>query len=225
MHPRVMRETLSPVRPRVVYSITPIYVSPSTAFDSRSRWSIVEQRLGPRYHALVQFVALLRGVNVGGRTIPMAQVRDCVRDLGVDSVSTVLQTGNIRLESDRDSVELKRTLETALGERFSYWAHVHLLEMSSLRRIVEGSPFGTSEPDRHSYVVFVDGGCEREIVAEVTDLIGADEAVELGDGVLYWGVPKGRTLESSFAKHLTKAKYRDFHTTRNITTLRKIIGP
>ncbi len=75
----------------------------------------------------------------------------------------------------------------------------------------------------HSYVVFFEQGLERQLVAEASALDGAGGTIAVGEGVVYWKVEKGSTLTSDFAKLLTKARYRDFHTSRNINTLRKII--
>lgn len=154
----------------------------------------------------------------------MAELRACFREMGFEDVTTVLQTGNVLLKSDRALPELKRTIETGLLERFNYPAHVHIVEMSRLRQIVEASPFDGGDSQMHSYVVFFESGRERELAVEAQGINGESESVELGDGVLYWQVPKGSTLRSSFSKFLTKARYRDFHTNRNINTLHKIVG-
>jgi uncharacterized protein (DUF1697 family) len=53
--------------------------------------------------------------------------------------------------------------------------------------------------------------------------LGPQERVAAGEGVVYWRVDKGSTLKSNFAKLLTKAKYRDFNTNRNLNTLRKLL--
>ena len=69
---------------------------------------------------------------------------------------------------------------------------------------------------------FMERGLEKDLAAEKVAL-GKDEWVEAGDGVVYWRVDKGSTLQSPFGKLLTKAKYRDFNTNRNLRTLRKLI--
>jgi hypothetical protein len=60
-------------------------------------------------------------------------------------------------------------------------------------------------------------------MGEVGDDVNDIDRLVIGDGMIYWRVPKGSTLQSGFAKYLTKARYRDAHTNRNINTLRKII--
>ena len=154
----------------------------------------------------------------------MSELRDCFSDMGLGEVTTVLQTGNVLFNSDDTVTALKATIEAALQKKFDYPARVQVYRLAKLRKIVEGSPFGGGDSQMHSYVVFFEGGLENELVAAVGDLDNKIERVEAGDGVLYWRVPKGSTLTSDFAKYLVKARYRDLHTSRNINTLRKIVG-
>jgi uncharacterized protein (DUF1697 family) len=65
-------------------------------------------------------------------------------------------------------------------------------------------------------------GLENDLAAEEVELANG-ERVAAGDGVIYWRVDKGSTLQSRFGKLLTKARYRDFNTNRNLRTLRKLL--
>jgi uncharacterized protein (DUF1697 family) len=168
------------------------------------------------------WVALLRGVNVGGRTIRMADLRETLDELGLANVETVLQSGNVSFEAPGTGEQLKHRIEATLSERFGYDAKVQIIERERLRKIIDAYPFGTAGADRHDYVIFLEGDREKGLAAEEVDL-GAQERVAAGDGVVYWRVDKGSTLGSNFAKLLTKAKYRDFNTNRNLKTLRKLL--
>ena len=168
------------------------------------------------------WVALLRGVNVGGRTIKMAELRETLGALGLENVETVLQSGNVRFDSTLSGEQLQATIEKGLGKRFGYKAHVQVVERSKLDQVIDAYPFGTAGEDSHDYVVFMERGLEKDLAAEKVDL-GNDERVEAGDGVVYWRVQKGSTLQSPFGKLLTKTKYRDFNTNRNLRTLRKLV--
>ncbi len=180
-------------------------------------------RSSPSYHERVRYVALLRGVNVGGRTIPMSDLRAGCEAMGLDDVSTVLQSGNVLFSSGEGAAALKSRVEAGLRERFEYPARVQIYTLATLKRIVDASPFSKSDPLTHSYVVFFEKGLEKQLMGEVGDDVNDIDRLVIGDGVIYWRVPKGSTLQSGFAKYLTKARYRDAHTNRNINTLRKII--
>ena len=169
------------------------------------------------------YVALLRGINVGGRTVRMSDLKACFDDMGFEDALTILQTGNVLFSSSKKPDALKRTIEAGLLRQFEYPARVQIFELSRLRAIVEASPYDDGDPRMHSYVVFFENGLEEQLMNDVA--LNPDiERIQMGDGVLYWNVPKGSTLDTAFAKQLVKKRFRDFHTTRNMTTLRKVIG-
>jgi uncharacterized protein (DUF1697 family) len=169
---------------------------------------------------MTRFVALLRGVNVGGVTMKSADLADVVRGLGYDDVKTVLASGNVLFTTGESAATAKTRLEKALGDRFGYEAWVHVLTAAAVERIAADFPFARSE-DRHAYVVFV---VRPEVRAELlaTELDPAVEEVAEGGGVLYWTVPKGSTLDSAFGKAQAVARHKPWLTTRNLNTLEKL---
>jgi uncharacterized protein (DUF1697 family) len=71
---------------------------------------------------MTQYIALLRGVNVGGITVKSADLRTVFEELGYDGVRTVLASGNVVFESPSRTARgtLKRRIEAALRDRFGY---------------------------------------------------------------------------------------------------------
>ena len=169
---------------------------------------------------MTRYVALLRGVNVGGVNMKMADLADVVRGLGYDDVKTVLASGNVLFTTPDAAAASKDRLEAALRERFGYEAWVHVLTVDAVQTIIDAFPYERSA-DRHAYVVFV-------LKPEVRDELLAvklDPAVEqatAGDGVVYWSVPKGDTLESAMGKAQSASKHKPWLTTRNLNTLEKL---
>ena len=86
----------------------------------------------------MEYVALLRGVNVGGITIRSADLRELFAGLGFDNVRTYLASGNVRFTSDAaERAELKAMTEQALTERFGYEAGI-VLRAGVLKRMRSG---------------------------------------------------------------------------------------
>ena len=168
------------------------------------------------------WIALLRGINVGGRTIKMADLCEALERVGLQNVETILQSGNVTFDSPDGAARLKERLEATLRERFGYDAKVQVLEHDQLSKIIDAYPFGKADGSQHDYVIFLERGLERDLASEEVEL-GAQERVAPGDGVVYWRVGKGSTLTSAFGKLLTRARYRDFNTNRNLKTLRKLV--
>jgi len=170
---------------------------------------------------MTDYVALLRGVNVGGVNLKMADLAEVVRGLGYTNVKTVLASGNV-LFTTQDAVSTaKQTLESALRERFGYEAWVHVLTVDAIRTIVAAYPFPRSD-ERHAYVVFA---VKPEVRAELlaVELDDAVERAQAGDGVIYWSVTKGSTLDSAMGKAQSAARHKPWITTRNLNTLEKLL--
>jgi len=170
---------------------------------------------------MTDYAALLRGVNVGGVNLKMADLAEVVRGLGYTNVKTVLASGNVLFTTGDAASTAKQTLESALRERFGYEAWVHVLTVDAIRAIVAAYPFPRSG-ERHAYVVFA---VKPEVRAELL-AVALDDTVEqaqAGDGVIYWSVPKGSTLDSAMGKAQSAARHKPWITTRNLNTLEKLI--
>jgi uncharacterized protein (DUF1697 family) len=174
---------------------------------------------------MARYIALLRGINVGGINIKMADLKDAISSLGFDNVKTVLASGNVLFDSDRaDRGAIKSDIEACLRERFGYDAWIVLVDHQSLAAIVEGFPFEADRDGWHPYVLLSsDPASLDDMFAAAQSLALGDEAVALGDGVLYWHVERGETLKSPFGKLSAKAKYKSTTTNRNLRTLRKLL--
>ena len=172
-----------------------------------------------------RYVALLRGINVGGITVTMAALADTVSALGHSAVKTVLASGNVVFESDDPEVPaVKAGLERALSERFGYQAWVVLMTRDQLAEAVAGYPFEDRD-GWHSYVLF---GSEPalldELLAAAATLEPADERVQPGAGLLYWQVRRAVGIKSPFSSLSAKARYKSTTTNRNLRTLHKILA-
>jgi len=171
---------------------------------------------------MTKYVALLRGVNVGGRVIKMADLKACLEKAGFKNVKTFLQSGNVVLESDKNEDALKQQIERVLTKTFNYPAKVWVVSADNLSKIVQANPFAGAPKDYQQYVIFFENGLEKDFAAEAVDL--ADEEVKVGEAVAYWKVKKGQTLQSTRGKLLAKSKYKNCNTNRNLNTLNKIIS-
>jgi len=174
---------------------------------------------------MTRYVALLRGINVGGINIKMADLRQVFVDLGFEGTKTVLASGNVLFSSDSpDLAGLKATIEAALRKAFGYEAWVFVLEIATLSRIVESYPFDPEREGWHPYVMFTADAAVLDGLLEVKDSLDPGiERIEAGDGVLYWEVERGMTLKSSFGRNTGKPKLKAVTTTRNLRTLVKLL--
>ncbi|MDV6262213.1 DUF1697 domain-containing protein [Rhodococcoides yunnanense] len=172
-----------------------------------------------------EWVVLLRGINVGGINIKMADLREALTSAGFTDVRTVLATGNVLLGSSLTADAVKAQAESTLAQAFGYQAWVVVLNVPTLRAIVESYPFDAEREGWHPYVVFgSDDSHLTELSALAEELDSELERIAEGNSVLYWEVRKGNTTDSAFGKSTAKAKYKATTTTRNVRTLVKILA-
>lgn len=177
---------------------------------------------------MVAWVALLRGVNVGGVTIRSAELSQTFTGLGFASVRTVLASGNVVFETDAaasDRPKLKAQIEKALRDRFSYDAWIVLVTVDELRRAANAFPFDADDSSRQPWVIFcVDDAARDELVDAAAAMDTRADPVAAGPSVVFWNPVKGTTTDTPFAKLVAKSTYRARTTNRNLRTLRKILG-
>lgn len=171
---------------------------------------------------MTTFAAFLRGVNVGGVNLKMAEVVRALEDAGFGSVRTFLASGNVRLDSSGKAPSVRKKAETALRDAFGYEAWVLVYDLETVRAIADGYPFEREVADHHSYVTFVS---DPDVLDELAALdAGPDEKIARGDGVVYWQVLRSRTLDSAMGKTMGKKRYKSSTTTRNLRTLAKVLS-
>ena len=157
-------------------------------------------------------VALLRGINVGGRNkVAMADLRKIVESLGHGEVATYIQSGNVVFTSDHTDTaaiagELGRALEETLGVRSS----VVVLSRAELAEVIAANPFPDEANPRHLHAIFRGaevGAQEAAAVAaaerRARDKGGRDQAKVVGRTV-YLRTPDGLG-RSELAAQLTRS--------------------
>ena len=175
---------------------------------------------------MTKYAAFLRGVNVGGVNLKMAEVATALADAGFANVRTILASGNVLLESGAGVAAVRKKAEGTLRERFGYDAWVLVYDIDTVRAVVDGYPFEREVDGYQSYVTFV---ADKAVLNELTapagpgEGAGADEKISRGEGVVYWQVPKGATLDSTIGKTMGKPRYKSSTTTRNLRTLAKVL--
>jgi uncharacterized protein (DUF1697 family) len=101
-------------------------------------------------------IALLRGVNVGGKKVVMAELREVVASLGHADVATYIQSGNVLFSSDQaDTGELAAGLEQAMAETLGVQAGVVVLSREELAQVVRDNPYAGEPNPKFVHVIFL----------------------------------------------------------------------
>ena len=88
------------------------------------------------------YIALLRGINVGGhRKLKMADLRTIISDMGFENVQTYIQSGNVVFEaSEIDTDELSRKIKLQVETTFGYEVPVIIRTAAVLKSILANMP-------------------------------------------------------------------------------------
>ncbi|MGV0849642.1 DUF1697 domain-containing protein [Mycolicibacterium phlei] len=172
---------------------------------------------------MTRYAAFLRGVNVSGVNLKMADVAKALEDAGFTNVRTILASGNVLLDNRAGVASVREKAQRALRDAFGYDAWVLAYDLDTVRAISEAYPFEREVEGHHSYVTFVaDDQVLDELAALAADP-GPQERIARGDGVIYWQVPRQSTLDSAIGKTMGKKRYKAATTTRNLRTLEKVL--
>jgi len=151
-----------------------------------------------------RYVALLRGINVGGRNlIRMADLKACFEKHGHEDVVTYIASGNVLFTSGgARRAALERDLEAMLAKRFGYEASVVLRTDKQIGAIVEGAPDGFgSRPDSYRYdVIFLKEPLKAAAAMKVVPTKDGVDEVRAGPGALYFSRLIERASESRLSK-------------------------
>jgi uncharacterized protein (DUF1697 family) len=175
----------------------------------------------------MKYVALLRGINVGGNNIiKMVELRARFEEMGFSDVATYIQSGNVVFAA-KPATKAKLTLkiEKALSEAFGYVSKVVLVSAEELELAVSEAPKGFGrQPDKYRYdVLFVkEPMTPAEALEQVPAKPGVDE-VFAGKHALYFRRLIARSTQSQLSKVVQKPVYKSL-TIRNWNTTSKLLA-
>ena len=184
-------------------------------------------------------VALLRGINVGGRNrLAMADLRDVVTALGHRDVATYVQSGNVVLsaagtDGDVEPAALAAELERAIARRCDVHPDVVVLSRDALARVVADNPFPDEDDPTHLHVVFQQDGAADGADAAVAAAVeraaqkGSRDEARVVDGVLYLRTPAGlgrSELAAQLGRRDTATALGGPGTTRNWATVTRLLA-
>jgi len=171
----------------------------------------------------VRYVALLRGINVGGKAmIKMAELKACVEQLGLDGVSTYIASGNVLFESrKRDAAKLEGEIERAIEGRFGLPVRVIVLDRAAYGKIVAAVPKQwVGDEAVRANVAFVHRSADAREVVRALQPDPEVEAVKAVDGAILWATRRDQVNRSVMRKLIGGSAYKQL-TVRNLnTTLR-----
>ena len=175
----------------------------------------------------IRYLALLRGINVGGNNIiKMADLKACFKSMGFSDVATYIQSGNIIFKSEKKSkTKLTDKIQTELSKTFHYDAKVVVITYQQLKNIVNNAPsdFGKDASQYRYDVIFLkEPLTAKTAMNSIKIKEGVDNAYE-GKNVLYFSRLVEKASQSYLNKVITLPVYKNM-TIRNWNTTTKLLA-
>ncbi|MGH9135986.1 MAG: DUF1697 domain-containing protein [Acidimicrobiales bacterium] len=171
-----------------------------------------------------RFVAFLRAVNVGGRTVTNERLRDEFAALGFDDVSTFLASGNVLFIATEGTTDLDRRIEAQLQQSLGYEVATFVRSAAELVAIAAYDPFPGVE-SREGDTVYVNflrqavtAGARRQLAEASNDL----DLLHTHKRELYW-LRRGPHMESTLKTQLLDRAV-GISTNRNMNTVRRLVA-
>jgi uncharacterized protein (DUF1697 family) len=173
-----------------------------------------------------KYLALLRGINVGGNNIiKMVALKGCFEGLGFSDVTTFIQSGNVIFSSEeKDVVVLCGKIEKALSDEFGYKACVVLMTDKALKDAVKLAPKGFGQEStvyRYDVVFLKQPLTARRAIKDVPLKEGVD-TVHAGKNVLYFSRRISQAAQSKLSKMIRLPIYKSM-TIRNWNTTTRLL--
>jgi uncharacterized protein (DUF1697 family) len=171
------------------------------------------------------YLALLRGINVGGKNkVPMAGLRTCLEELGCENVRTYIASGNVLFESTKSSAELTEEIREALPKKFkldSELVEVLVLSRDQLQKVIDQAPkgFGTEPGTYHSDAIFLMGITSDEAIKVFDPREGVDNVWQ-GDLAIYSRRLSAQRTKSRLSKIMSSPLYKQMTIRSWATTAR-----
>jgi uncharacterized protein (DUF1697 family) len=172
-----------------------------------------------------RYIAFLRAINVGGRTVKMQELRAIFESLGFERVETVIASGNVVFDADGTGGKgLESWIERGLAEALGYEVGTFVRTTRELVAVHENQPFEAAELGENGvvYALFLRKAPTAAMRRELEELTTSNDEARVGAREVYW-LRRERGKESDlFATRLGKVLESET-TVRNMNTVRRIV--
>lgn len=138
-------------------------------------------------------IALFRGINVGGNNkLPMKELVAVLEGLGLQSIKTYIQSGNVIFQSKASDTQLATRIAAAIKKSHGFEPNVLLLDSATLERVIKANPFPEGEGEGNTlHFNFLASVPPKPDLAGIEKVRAASERWQLKDDVFYLYAPDG----------------------------------
>ncbi|MFH1763735.1 MAG: DUF1697 domain-containing protein [Gemmatimonadota bacterium] len=175
-----------------------------------------------------QYIAFLRGINVGGHRVKMDHLRNLFKELGYVDVATVIASGNVVFSSpSRDMEGLRFELERHLANDLGYEVATFIRTPAELKEIAALAPSllaPTTSSGLSLYVLFLSTPADSGLRSRLSEHGSAIDEFRFSGREVYWLIQGKLSQSPLFGAGLEKALRGLPFTMRNMTTIGKLVA-
>jgi uncharacterized protein (DUF1697 family) len=170
-----------------------------------------------------RYVALLRAVNVGGRTIKMDRLRAIFEELPFKNVETFIASGNVLFDTTaRDIGALERKIEKHLEAKLGIEVGTYLRALDDLPGVAANHPFGDAKSRGHTLSVgFFKGPLPADLLKKLKGISTEYDDFHVHGREVYWYC-RGNMSDSILWKGALGKLLGAENTFRNVTTIQRL---
>ncbi len=174
----------------------------------------------------MQYIALLRGINVGGNNkVAMADLRLCFEKTGFTNVRTYINSGNVFFESpEQDEVNLVAQCEQAIEGQFGFRVVCAVISADEIKESLAHAPkwWDENPEDKHNALFIIAPKTAKEIMEEVGEAKPDYEKIAAHGRIIFWTAPLATFGRTRYSKIVGTSAYQ-FITIRNSRTAKKLV--
>lgn len=180
-----------------------------------------------RKEQIMRYVALLRGINVGGKNkVPMKELKAIFENLGFTEVITYINSGNVIFSSEsKDKEKLIEHIKTEIKDTFQLDIPVYLTTIDELTLILENAPdwWGSKEKKTYDNGIFIiPPTTYQDVFNEIGEVNPNYEKIDHYQEIIYWTFELKSYSKTNWIK-TASSSINDKVTIRTANTIRKLI--
>lgn len=171
----------------------------------------------------MKYVALLRGINVGGNNkVPMSELKTCVEELGFENVSTYINSGNVIFEADKTKEsDLALKIEKAIHVHFGFPVQVVVRSQKNIEKVAKTIPEDWENDIHKTDILFLwDEYASKKSLRLIEPKEGIDNLIYT-NGAIVWNLDRKNYSKSAMNRFIGTELYKNM-TARNVNTVRKL---
>lgn len=174
-----------------------------------------------------RYIALLRGVNVGGKNkVSMQELKTSLNENGFENVVTYINSGNVIFDSDSsDCGALQRIFNGIILSKFAIDVPVCVISIDDLENSLKNAPswWGSDADSKHNAIFIIPPASAEEVIQKVGKIKSEFEKVYNHGNVIFWSAPVATFSKTSWSKIPSNPLVYNNITVRNSNTTKKLL--